>query len=227
MAANKSKPTQKAKKASSKAGPTLGFIIDGAQTLMDTFAKEQQVDSTLTTSERRRLIGAGVKNYGFIDKAYDIARDNPGFLPPFLSADDIWQDMHAFEEVRQLVMVLEKFLQLANENMLIRGNQCFRDALRVYGTLQEMTRNQVPGAKPLFESLMTFFHKRKKSGEKELTVKQIDRKLKALVSGTEEGEMTVKNEKARIIGGKRVVIDKTRSSKDKGEFKETEEGEEV
>jgi len=34
-------------------------------------------DSTMTVTERRRLIGAGVRNYGFIEKAWDIARENP------------------------------------------------------------------------------------------------------------------------------------------------------
>jgi hypothetical protein len=132
--------------------------------------------------------------------------------------------MHNFEEIRQLVMVLEKFLQLATESMMVRGDQCFRDALRVYGALKEMTKNNVPGAKPLFESLMSFFRRRRRPGEAEdMTVKQIDRKFHALLNGTEEGEMTVKNEKARTIKGKRVIVDKTSSSK--ASFKETEEGE--
>jgi hypothetical protein len=31
-----------------------------------------------------------------------------------------------------------------------------------------MTKNKVPGAQPLFESLMTFFRKRRRPGESEL-----------------------------------------------------------
>jgi hypothetical protein len=60
-----------------------------------------------------------------------------------------------------------------------------------------------------------------------MTVKQIDRKFHALINGTEEGEMTVKNEKARTIKGKRVVIDKTsgRGVINRALTEETEEGE--
>jgi hypothetical protein len=230
MATSKTKAAQKHKKASAakkktsaKADGDLAFIVEDVQELMEIFMKEGNVDSTLTPSERRRLIGAGVKNYGLIDKAYDIARDNPKFLPPFLSAQEIWQDMHDFEEARQLVMVLEKFLQLATENMMVRGNRCFRDALRIYGTLQEMARNQVPGAKPLFESLMTFFRKRRRPGEEEPTVKQLEKDFHGLVHGTKEGEIVIKNQKAHTIGGKRVIIDKMNRNND-GVFKETEEG---
>jgi hypothetical protein len=63
MAKTISKTTKKAKKASSKAGGTLSFITNGVQEAMDAFASSQQVDSTLTAAERRRLVSAGVKNY--------------------------------------------------------------------------------------------------------------------------------------------------------------------
>jgi hypothetical protein len=220
MATSKKKTVKKPKTMS-----TIVAIAETVQDLMNDFSQEEDINNTLSQAERRRLIGAGVKNYGFIDKAYDIARDNPKFLPPFLSAQEIWQDMHDFEEIRQLVMVLEKFLQLATESMMIRGNRCFRDALRVYGALREMTRNNVPGAKPLFESLVTFFRKRRRPGEAEPTVKQLEKDFHSLIHGTKDGKIVIENEKAKSVGGKHLVVDKTRSNRNKGAFKEIEEGE--
>jgi hypothetical protein len=72
--------------------------------------------------------------------------------------------------------------------MLVRGNQCFRDALRVYDSLKEMAKNQVPGAKPLFESLMSFFRKRRRPGEAETTVEQLDEDFHGIVYGTKSGK---------------------------------------
>jgi hypothetical protein len=46
---------------------------------MNGFVSKQIAKATLTGKERMRLTGAGVRNYGFIDKAIDIARDNPEF----------------------------------------------------------------------------------------------------------------------------------------------------
>jgi hypothetical protein len=230
MATSKSKTIKKTKAGAgsartkgAKAVSAIVAITGQVQDLLADFSQVEEINNTLSSSERRRLIGAGVKNYGLIDKAYDIARDNPTFLPPFLSAQEIWQDMHDFEEVRQLVMVLEKFLQLASECMLVRGDRCFRDALRVYDSLREMAKNNVPGAKPLFESLMTFFRKRRRPGEAEPTVKQLEKDFHSLVHGTKDGKIVIENEKARTVGGKRVVVDKTRSNKDA--WKETVEGE--
>jgi hypothetical protein len=220
MATSKKKTVKKTKGAKAS---SIVTITEQVQNLLANFSQEEDVSSTLSPAERRRLVSAGVKNYGLIDKAYDIARDNPDFLPPFLSAQEIWQDMHDFEEVRQLVMVLEKFLQLANECMLVRGNQCFRDAIRVYGALKEMAKNNVPGAKPLFESLMSFFRKRRRPGEAEPSVKQLEKDFHSLIHGTKDGKIVIENEKARTVGGKRVVVDRTRSNRTL--VKETEEGE--
>ncbi|MDR0517447.1 MAG: hypothetical protein LBH25_10435 [Fibromonadaceae bacterium] len=230
MVTSKSKTVQKAKKASSikkangaKAMSAITAITETVQDLLTDFSQVEEVNNTLSSAVRRRLIGAGVRNYGFIDKAYDIARDNPKFLPPFLSAQEIWQDMHSFEEIRQLVMVLEKFLQLATECMMVRGDQCFRDALRVYDSLKEMAKNRVPGAAPLLESLMSFFRKRRRPGEAEPTVKQLEKDFHSLIHGSKDGKIVIENEKPHMVGGKHLIVDKTRSNK--GVFKETEEGE--
>jgi hypothetical protein len=233
MATSKTKSVKKTKKASAgkkakgaKAMSPIVAITGQVQDLLGDFEQAEEVDNTLSQAERKRLIGAGVRNYGFIDKAYDIARDNPKFLPSYIDVQEIWQDMHDFEEMRQLVMVLEKFLDLANESMLVRGNKCFHDALRVYGALKEMTKSRVPGAKSLFESLMSFFRKRRKPGEAETTIKKLDKDYHSLLRGTKSGKIVIEAEKPHMVGGKRVIVDKTRSNNDSS-FKETEEGEVV
>jgi hypothetical protein len=112
-----------------------------------------------------------------------------------------------FEEVRQLVFVLEEFLQAANSEVLVRSNKLFHDALRVYGSLQEMTKSCIPGAAPLFESLKSFFHKRRKQVDGKPTVKQAERDFRGLLRGTREGEMVVEHESPHEEGGKRVVVE--------------------
>jgi hypothetical protein len=228
--AKKKKTPAKAKKAktgNAKAGVpnAVAIITKYVQEMLDDFSKVEEVNNTLSHAERKRLIGAGVRNYGFIDKAFDIANDNPTFMPSFLTIDELWKDMHDFEDVRQLVWVLEKFLQLANEAMLIRGDKIFRDALFIYNNLRELSKARVPGAQPLFEALLKFFRHRTRPGETEPTIQQLERKFHRIITGTEDGEITAENESPHLTGGKRVVVDKTRRSK--GAFKKTEDGEVV
>jgi hypothetical protein len=229
MVTSKKKKPAKAKTASKKAkeakSRNVVAIAETVQDLMNDFSQEEEINSTLANSERRRLIGAGVRNYGFIDKAFDIANDNPGFIPNFLTISEIWKDMHDFEDVRQLVWVLEKFLQLANEAMMVRGDKIFRDALFIYNNLRELSKARVPGAQPLYEALLKFFRRRTRPGEAEPTVKQLEKDFHALIHGTKDGKLVIENEKARTVGGKHLVVDRTRSNRNRGEIKETVEGE--
>jgi len=81
-------------------------------------------DSALTGTERMRLIGAGVRNYGFIEKAWDIARDNQQFLPANFNLQQFTNNLQALDDFRQLFFVLEKFLQVVNECMLRTHRRC-------------------------------------------------------------------------------------------------------
>jgi hypothetical protein len=180
---------------------------------MNQFIAAEDLETTLSPAERRRLIGAGVKNYGLIDKTFDIARDNPQFLPPFLTVEQMWHDMQDFEEIRHLVAILEQFLSVANECMLIQGDKCFRDALRIYDSLKEQSRNRVPGAKALYEMLLSFFKKRRRPGEAEPTEKELERDFHALLHGRADGEIIIKNERPVVTGRKREVIDAVKRGK--------------
>lgn len=193
--------------AKAKGDDGVVSITEGVQGFMDDFVGEERVEFALTPSERKHLIGTGVKKYGLIDKAYDIVRDNPDFLPGFLSVDDMRDNMRDFEETRQLVFVLRKFMQVATDHMMVKGDKCFRDALRVYNTLQEMSRGCVPGATPLFESLKPFFAHRRKAERDVPTAKQLERDFHGLLRGTREGTVVVENESPHMEGGKRVVVD--------------------
>ena len=50
------------------------------QKYMEKFVKETNFKGNLTNEERNRLIGAKVRNFGFIEKAFDVATQHPEFL---------------------------------------------------------------------------------------------------------------------------------------------------
>jgi len=184
---------------------------------MNDFAALYHTDSTLTSAERRRLIGAGVRNYGFIEKAWDIIRENPQFIP---------DNLQFLDDFRQLLWVLEKFQQIVNECMLTNADAAFRDALRVYNGLKEQARGRVPGAQPLFMALLRFFRRRRSPEEiegEEPTIKQLEKDFNKLIHGHADGEIVVKTEKPHMVGGTRTVVDNMR--KGKAAIKESKEAE--
>jgi hypothetical protein len=185
------------------------IILNDVEKLMNDFIRVENVDSNMTGAQRRRLIGAGVRNWGFIDKAHDIARDNPQFLPANFSAANFSVAVRDFEEVRQLAFTLDQFLQMVNECLLIRGDALYRMALRIYGGLREQARNRVPGAETLFQALLNFFRRRRRPGEtgEEPTEKELERDFHRLLHGTADGEIVIKNETPRASGGVHEVVD--------------------
>jgi len=218
-AKKKSAPTSKqtktatAKKAESKAGPpnqtfdnTMDLIEHDLDAILDMFMRVSNLFSNLSPAERARLIGAGVRNYGFIEKARDIARDNPAFLPPNFDIDQFSADLQSFDKVRQVFLIAEKLETIAADKMLLMSNDLYRESLRVYNTLKEQSRARVAGARDLFMALETFFKKRRPS-DRPPTEKQEIRKAEGIIKGTVDGEMFLKNEKAKKTGGVHEVIE--------------------
>jgi len=158
-----------------------------------------KLGANLDGKERRRLYGAGVKNFGFIEMAYEIARDNPEFMPPHFDVGSLREGLQVFKNIRQLVLELEQYLQSASTVMLLESDLHYRNALRVYGSLKDQTRNRIDGAEPLFRALQPFFHRKKRQTGKP-TVKEAIRDAKKLARGKAEGEIVIINESPHVTG---------------------------
>jgi hypothetical protein len=59
-------------------------------------------DNPLTPADRKRLIGTGYKNYGFIERAYASAAANPTLMPSYLNANTFKIDIDDFSRKRNL-----------------------------------------------------------------------------------------------------------------------------
>jgi len=181
-------------------------ITDVLQDNLHVFIDAENAHIASTGKERQRLFGAGVKNYGFIEKAFDIARDNPGSMPPYLHINDLRGYLDDLDEMRQLYFILESFEKTVFACYLQRTDKCYRTALRVYAALKEQARGRVPGAAPLYEALKPFFHHRKRQTDKP-TNKQVIKDFKKLIHNKADGEIVIKNERPRVVKGSRTVVD--------------------
>ena len=223
-APTKQKTTPPKKKTAKTAQPTANSFIEqlifDLENRMQYFVEDENIQSNLTGTDRRRLFSAGVRNYGFIDKAFDIARDNPQFMPPHFDITRLNNNLRELENLRQLMLVLQQFLQLVSNCFMLKADFCYRDALRIYASLQEQTRNRVPGAEPLFNALRTFFHRRRRQSD-EPTEMELQRDFKRLIHGKADGEIFIENETPKITGGVHKVIDNIHTGR--SAFKETEQ----
>ena len=176
--------------------------------LVEDFSQQLGIDTNLTGRERLRLFGVKSRNYGFINKAFAIAGDNPAFRPPNFSLGNMSKTLEILEEARQLTMVVEQLRAVADDILLKTCDTAYRDALRIYGNLREQSRANVSGAKALFDELLQFFTlRRRRPGEAEPTEHELERDFRSMLHGHTDGEIIIKNESPHLSGAVHEVVD--------------------
>jgi hypothetical protein len=178
-------------------------------------------DNNLTPLQRRRKIGAGTRNYGFIDKVSDLAAANPAYAH-FFNIDDLKNCIRNIEICREIVILLHAFARLVSNTMMIYSDDAYSMALNYYNMVKEMSRQGDPEAIELYRDLKTYF-KKTKSPSAEPTEKELERDIHSLIHGTKDGEIIIKSKSPKATGGMRKIVDDVH--KNRAAFKESAEGE--
>jgi hypothetical protein len=190
-------------------------------------AFEEMSKNNLTAAERRRKVGAGTKNYGFIDKVSDIASEKTEYAQLF-SITDLKSCIRNIEDCRDIVLLLQSFARMVGNAMIVYSDAAYSMALLYYNSVKEMSRRGDPNAMEIYRDLQQFFHRPRHSSDKP-TIKGTERNLDALLNGTRSGEIYVEGEKAQTIAGKRKIVDKTQRNRrgaiNRALTEETEDGE--
>ena len=183
---------------------------------------EHTANLALTGADRHRMNGSGVRRLGFIEKIMDTAELRPEFKPPFFNLEemtDLSQVIELLRNIRSLALAVDR---IANDALLVAGDESYRMALMYYNSVRDAARRRVPGAEELFRILELFFRRGRRT-DIEPTETEVLRDAKALLHDHKDGKIVIENRQAHVEGGKHVVVDETH--KPEGHFKETEEGE--
>jgi len=182
----------------------INNMIDDIQSLMKGFVLI--TEGLSRPSDRFRKLGSGIRRYGFIDKTSDLAETNPQFSPAYFTSAELKSLVRDIELCRNLSNVLNQFSRVVQDSLLLYGDQAFSLALLYYQSVRELSRRNIPGAQEVFRALEPFFRTKRRPAD-EPTEEEVERDVKALLHGTKEGEVVVKNEKPHLEGGKRTVVD--------------------
>ncbi|MCL2117988.1 MAG: fibronectin type III domain-containing protein [Planctomycetaceae bacterium] len=207
--------------------------LAGQQSMFQDFSTLlPQLDSTvLTPAERRRLNGSGVRRYGFIDKVSDVSADYPQFWPAAVSGasgsvdfqDRLKERLREIEVLRNLLVWSNYVARVVRDLLLIASDDAFRMANTYYATVRTAARRQLPEAAQVFQMIDLFWRRPRRTTE-EPTIPEVERDLRALLRGTKDGEIIVRNESDQIVKGERVIIDNTMKAQS-SKFKVQSEGE--
>jgi hypothetical protein len=163
---------------------------------------------TFSAADRQRLVGAGIKSFGFIEAAYGNARANPQFMPPYLKMDAFGEAIADYTRKRELLTLLQQFTQQVSDSMLAASDEAYHYALGYYNSVKEAAKQKVPGAEAEYKLLSPYFKRSKpETGNNQPTEAQIERDVRSLLHGTKEGRVVVENEQPAVSSGKREVSD--------------------
>jgi len=175
-------------------------------------ALENAMDFNLSTIERIRKRGSGVKRYGFLDKVSDVSSDNMQFAPQMFSDTALKDILRKIEELRNILLAINQFGRTINDLLLIAGDNAYQLALMYYNSVRELARRRVPGAEQTFRILQQFFRHGRRQDE-EPTEEEVETDVRALLHGKKDGKIVIEHEKPHLVGGKHVVIDETHKDK--------------
>jgi hypothetical protein len=193
--------------------------MDALKSLMDGFKNIS--NNNLTDTQSHRKIGAGIKNYGFIEKTAELIKANPRYAQ-FFEPVDLINCIRNFDKCCDVSIILQAFDRSVTNSALVYSTGAYTMSLIAYNTLKELSRRGDSAAVELFRELQPFFKKTKRDPTK-LTEKKLEKEARALLRGKKDGRIIVENIKPKLTGGKRKIIDEAFT--DTEEFLETKQDE--
>jgi hypothetical protein len=121
--------------------------------LMTDFNKNEYYGMDLPAKERQRLKGVSMKSFNFIEKVFDIARQNPNFTPRHLDVTLLEGKMERMHGLRQLLWTVEQLENAVNDAYRLQTDGCYHDAMRLCENWKRLTQYGTPGADNVYNEL--------------------------------------------------------------------------
>ena len=220
-------PSKSARTGLSSNDETVTFLqnwLNEEQSLFQNFAVllPQLENTNLNTADRMRLLGSGVRRYGFIEKVFEVSGDFPQFWPPFGDGRkelDVY--LKEIDVLRNLLVWFRFASRIVQDLLLIAGDDAFQTAGKYYTLARDGARRRHPEAAQVFEMLRLFWKRpRRTSSSEEPTIPEVERDASALLHGRKDGEIMIKHESPTPVlrpnnaaGGVHEVIDNVHGAK--------------
>jgi hypothetical protein len=119
--------------------------------------------SSLSEEERKSIAKMSDKTVAFVGKVKDFMTTNPQFAPNFMDETVL---MNAYGNYNSVNPLLQLTLQLSgnlSDTAMINGSAAYLSALQYYNFVKQADKNNVPGAKEVYDSLAQRFPSTRKN----------------------------------------------------------------
>ncbi len=113
----------------------------------------------LSPDERQRKAKMGEKSVNFVEKVTEYAISNPELVPSYMKVEDLIIDFKAVSDLTSIFRPTEQLASGLNDTMLLCGSEAYTNALVFYNYTKQAAKDNVPGAKIIYEDLKKRFEK--------------------------------------------------------------------
>jgi hypothetical protein len=123
----------------------------------------------LTPAERRTIAKIGEKTLSFVEKAHEAAAANPTLVPPFLKMADFDVDFADAHNLWSLLLLAQQLYENVDDTTMVAGSEAYQFSLIFYNSVKMAARQDIPGAKAIYEDLKKRFpgHKHRSNNDTE------------------------------------------------------------
>ncbi len=90
----------------------------------------------LEPEERRSLPRIGEKSRGFVEKALQVAEQNPDILPRLFDAGEMRNDLELYSALSSVLLALSQLNELVEDTVIAVGSDAYAAALTVYQSVR-------------------------------------------------------------------------------------------
>ena len=116
------------------------------------------------------------------------------------------------DALRNLLIWFRNTSRVVQDLLLLAGDNAFRLVGTYYAFARAGARRKNPEAAAVYNMLRLFWKRRHRLSAQP-TELEVERDFRALLRGTKDGEIVVKNESHRMTGGLREVVDDVRAKR--------------
>ena len=147
-----------------------------------------EFSEAISVSEHIQRIGAGIRNYGFVDKTSEVAKARPEFAPANFNSDTLKDLLKRIDMLRTILLALQQLNRIIRDDLLITSNEAFNQAQIFYSAVRDAANRKEPGAEDIFKTLQPFFNRTKSVGEAS-TEKELELEIDALLQGHKDDKI--------------------------------------
>ena len=111
----------------------------------------------LRPSDRRKLLKLGRKTTQFVQRTIEMTQQNPDMVPAYIDRPLMETSYQVYNQMLTIISSVEQLERKVTDVMLASGNVANTSSISCYHAIKNASKDNVPGAQPVYDALKTRF----------------------------------------------------------------------